>query len=147
MHSSLMRVARGCSRPRGEGVCLSACRDTPHWVWAWRQPPSPGCGPGDPLGQTFNPLCVWAWRPPWRPAARQRPGDPSDQTPQLPPWVWTWRPPWRPAARHAGLPPVGHAGMPPSPRRPAARHAGIPPECMLGFHPSAPMNRILDTHY
>ena len=66
MHSSTMRTARSSSRLL-EGVCLSACWDTPQ---AWTQPP-PGvcletpppdpstsptpCGPGDPPNQTPQP--------------------------------------------------------------------------------------------
>ena len=61
MHSSRMRTARSSSR-RGGDVCLSACWDTPLWVWlgdspqvwAWR-PPTLQCGPGDPpWGRPLN---------------------------------------------------------------------------------------------
>ena len=100
MHSSRMRTAPAVAI--GE-VCLSACMDTPPWVWAWRPPPDvgletppgvgletpfPGCGPGDPPGQTpqLPPGCG--------------PGDPPGQTPQLPSWVWAWKP-----AMHAGISP------------------------------------------
>ena len=50
------------------GVCLSACWDTPPWVWAWSSPrvwawsplgvglDPPRCGSGAPQG--------WAWRTP-----------------------------------------------------------------------------------
>ena len=71
MHSSRMHTARSSSRLLGGGVCLSACWDTPPWVWAWR--PSQ-CGPGNP------PPGIGLETPP-------------GQTPQLPPWVWAWRPP------------------------------------------------------
>ena len=85
------------------GVCLSACLDTPPWVWAWRPPE---CGPGD------TPRCG-PRDTPW-PDPSTSPGcGPGDTHP------------WRPA-RHAGIPPLlrrpaRHAGIPP------ARHAGIPP--------------------
>ena len=76
MHSSGMHIA--CSSSHLGGGCLPQCMlgytplvvgletppgvglETP-WVWAWRPPgqtfqPPPGCGPGDPSGQTPQPL-------------------------------------------------------------------------------------------
>ena len=98
-----------CSRMRTThssshwGVCLSACRDTPPWVWAWRPP---RCGPGDPPDQTPQlPPCVWAWKPARHAGIPQQP------------------PPQRPAARHAGIPPAMHAWIPtPPPSEQNHRH-------------------------
>ena len=45
MHSSRMRTTRSSSH---WGVCLSACWDTPPWVWAWRSPL--GVGMETPMG-------------------------------------------------------------------------------------------------
>ena len=116
MHSSRMRTARSSSR---RGVCLSACWDTPPWVWAWR--PSPQ---------------VWAWKPP-------RP-DPSTsplgvgletllgQTPQLPP-----------GCGPGNL--QGILGYHLPPRELLQGMLGYHLQYMLGYHPPPPMNRITDT--
>ena len=72
----------GCVPPAAVavwGVCLSACWDTPPWVWAWR--PSLGVVLYMTLlGVGLEAPWVWAWRPLWP--------DPSTS-----PWVWAWRPP------------------------------------------------------
>ena len=87
MHSSRMHTAH-----RGSASVLAGIH-TP-WAWAWRPhlgvglETPPGCGYGDPPGQTPR-LSPWVW------ASRPPPG----QIPQLPPWVWAWE-----AARHAGIP-------------------------------------------
>ena len=138
----------GCVLPAAVaiwGVCLSACWDTPPWVWAWRPPwvwawkphlglgleTPPGCWPGDPQ--------VWAWRPPQvgleSPVWACRP--PQARPLNFPHWVWAWRPP---LARPLNFPlDVGLETCKAcwdTPRRPAARHTGIPLQCMLGYYPS-----------
>ena len=79
-----MRTARSSSRLLGEGVCISACWDTPSgcgpgeetpWVWAWRPLPL-GCGPGDPPGQIPEP-----------PPPGCEPGDPPRPDPSTSPLV------------------------------------------------------------
>ena len=90
MHSSRMRTARSSSCLLGEGVSAS--------VYAGIHPP--GCGPGDPLGQT--PQLPPGYGPEDSPPGQTPPpppgcgpGDsPHGQTPQPPCWVWPWRPPW-----------------------------------------------------
>ena len=51
-------IAVGCIPPAVVavgGVCVSACCDTPPWVWPWRNPPP---------GQTPQlPPWVWTWKP------------------------------------------------------------------------------------
>ena len=89
----------GCVLPSAvavEGVCPSACWDTPPTLGVGLETPSgvgleipPGCGPGDPP----------------RPDSSTSPLGIGLETP-LPP---------RPAARHAGIPPTMHDGIPPSP--------------------------------
>ena len=78
-----MRTAHGSSRPRGRGLCLSAC---------WDKHP-PGVGLETPLGVDLEtPGCGLE-----NPQARHA---------GIPP------PPCIPA-RHAGIPPSMHAGIPP----------------------------------
>ena len=84
MHSSRMNTA--CSSSHGGSASVHAGihpldvgLETPP-VWAWRPP---GCGSGDPPGQT----------------------------PQLPPWVWAWRPPWPDPSTPPGCGPGNLQGM------------------------------------
>ena len=129
MHSSLMRTALISSRPRGGEVSAS--------VHAGIHPTR--CGPGHPLGQTLNPPpCVWAWRPPWRPAARQRPGDPSDQTPQLPPGCGPGDPPGDLLQGMLVYRLQGMLGCHPPPVDLLQGMLGYHLQFMLGYHPSAP---------
>ena len=92
------------------GVCLSACWDTP-WEWAWRLPQvwawrSPGCGPGDPKGQTrqLPPECG--------------PEDPSGPDPSTSLLGVSWdTTPWRSARGYHPLhsPPTWEQTLPPPP--------------------------------
>ena len=111
-----MRTARSSSHQ--QGVCLSACWDTPLGVGLETplgvslETPHPGCGPGDP------PPWVWAWR--------IHPGV-GLETPQVrplnfPPWVWAWR---LPQARLLNLPSGCRPGDPPSRPDPSSFPLGV----------------------